>query len=141
MAYEHSEGVGDEAAATVLLRDGFVTEAFIDLARTQNRTDAREARLTELKARLAQRVMATPAAGCLWVVCPSCQPCSDNVAQVRWPGSSSATLSLKGWQEDDWVSGGGVVMSRRRGQAQPAFSHMPDSSRPSVEISFASAMR
>ena len=55
-------GVGDKAAATLLLRDGFVTEAFIDLARAQNRTDAQEARLDELKARLAQRVMATPAA-------------------------------------------------------------------------------
>jgi hypothetical protein len=55
-------GVGDEAAATLLLRDGFVTDAFIDLAGTQNRTDAQEARLDELKARLAQQVMATPAA-------------------------------------------------------------------------------
>jgi hypothetical protein len=55
--------VGDQTAATLLLRDGFVTDAFIDLVRTQHRTDSQEARLDELKARLAQRVMATPAAG------------------------------------------------------------------------------
>jgi hypothetical protein len=51
-----------ERATTVLLRDGFVTDAFIDLARTENRTAEQEARLDELKADLAQRVMATPAA-------------------------------------------------------------------------------
>ncbi|MBB5164580.1 hypothetical protein [Mycobacterium sp. AZCC_0083] len=47
---------------TLLLRDGFVTEEFIDLARTDDRTDAQERRLVGLKAQLAQRVMATPAA-------------------------------------------------------------------------------
>jgi hypothetical protein len=47
---------------TLLLRDGFVTEEFIDLARTEARTEAQERRLDELKAQLAQRVMATPAA-------------------------------------------------------------------------------
>jgi hypothetical protein len=47
---------------TLLLRDGFVTEEFIDLARTEARTDADELRLDTLKAQLAQRVMATPAA-------------------------------------------------------------------------------
>ena len=51
-----------ERATTVLLRDGFVTDAFIDLARTENRTAEQEARLDDLKADLAQRVMATPAA-------------------------------------------------------------------------------
>ena len=54
-------GVG-ERTATLLLRDGFVTAEFIDLARTEDRTDAQEVRLDELKAQLAQRVMATPAA-------------------------------------------------------------------------------
>jgi hypothetical protein len=44
---------------TLLLRDGFVTEEFIDLARTETRTDAQEQRLDELKAQLAQRVMTT----------------------------------------------------------------------------------
>lgn len=53
-------GIGGQTA-TLLLRDGFVTDDFIDLARTENRTDAQEARLDELKARLARRVMGTPA--------------------------------------------------------------------------------
>jgi hypothetical protein len=48
--------------ATLLLRDGFVTDEFIDLARTGNRSDAQEQRLDELKAQLAQRVMSSPAA-------------------------------------------------------------------------------
>ena len=48
--------------ATLLLRDGFVTDEFIDLARTENRSDAQEQRLDELKAQLAQRVMSSPAA-------------------------------------------------------------------------------
>ena len=41
--------IGDRAA-TLLLRDGFVTDEFIDLARTENRTAEQEARLDELKA-------------------------------------------------------------------------------------------
>ena len=53
--------IGDRAA-TLLLRDGFVTNEFIDLARAQDRTAAQESRLDELKAELAQQVMATPAA-------------------------------------------------------------------------------
>jgi len=48
------------ATATLLLRDGFVTDEFIDLARTENRTDVQERRLDELKAQLAQRVLGTP---------------------------------------------------------------------------------
>jgi len=48
--------------ATLLLRDGFVTEEFIDLARTESRTDVQERRFDELKAQLAQKVMAAPAA-------------------------------------------------------------------------------
>jgi hypothetical protein len=47
--------------ATLLLRDGFVTDEFIDLARKENRTDAQEQRLDELKAQLAQRVLSTAA--------------------------------------------------------------------------------
>jgi hypothetical protein len=47
---------------TLLLRDGFVTAEFIDLARTDGRSDTEEARLSELKAALAQRIMATSAA-------------------------------------------------------------------------------
>jgi hypothetical protein len=48
--------------AMLVLRDGFVTDEFIDMARTENRTDEQEQRLDELKAQLAQRVMAAPAA-------------------------------------------------------------------------------
>jgi hypothetical protein len=51
----------DGSAVTLLLRDGFVTDEFIDLARTDDRTDAQERRLDGLKAQLAQRVMAAPA--------------------------------------------------------------------------------
>ncbi len=53
--------IGDRAV-TLLLRDGFVTDEFIDLARTESRTAAQEHRLDQLKAALAQRVMAAPAA-------------------------------------------------------------------------------
>ncbi len=45
--------------ATLLLRDGFVTDEFIDLARAENRSDTQEQRLDELKAQLAQRVLST----------------------------------------------------------------------------------
>lgn len=44
-------------SVTLLLRDGFVTDEFIDLARVENRDDAQEKRLDELKAKLAQRVV------------------------------------------------------------------------------------
>jgi hypothetical protein len=47
---------------TLLLRGGLIEDEFIDLARTEGRTDAQERRLDALKAQLAQRVMATPAA-------------------------------------------------------------------------------
>ena len=43
------------------LRDGFVTAEFIDLARTENRSAAQEARLDELKADLCAGIMAEPA--------------------------------------------------------------------------------
>ena len=51
-----------ERSVTLLLRDGFVTVEFIELARTDHRTGEQEQRLDELKAQLAQRVMAAPAA-------------------------------------------------------------------------------
>ena len=47
--------------ATLLLRDGFVSDEFVDLARAENRSDEQEQRLDELKAQLAQRVMAASA--------------------------------------------------------------------------------
>ena len=51
-----------DTSVTLLLRDGFVTDEFIDLARTPDRTADQERRLDELKAQLAQRFMAAPAA-------------------------------------------------------------------------------
>ena len=51
----------DGAAVTLLLRDGFVDDEFIDLARAERRTEAQELRLDSLKAQLAQRVMAPSA--------------------------------------------------------------------------------
>jgi hypothetical protein len=53
--------IGDRAA-TLLLHDGFVTDEFIDLARTESRTEDEESRLDNLKARLAQRVTTAAAA-------------------------------------------------------------------------------
>jgi hypothetical protein len=50
----------DDRAATLVLRDGFVTDEFLDLARTENRAEQQERRLDELKAQLAQQIMATP---------------------------------------------------------------------------------
>jgi len=53
----------DAGSVTLVLRDGFVTEEFIDLARTPDRTPKQEHHLDELKAQLAARILATPAAG------------------------------------------------------------------------------
>ncbi|RDH75182.1 hypothetical protein DVS77_27790 [Mycolicibacterium moriokaense] len=53
-------GVGGRVA-TLLLRDGFVTDEFIDLARAEDRTADQERHLDDLKADLARRVMATAA--------------------------------------------------------------------------------
>lgn len=47
--------------ATLLLRHGFVTGEFIELASKPDRTQAEETRLDGLKAQLAQRVLAAPA--------------------------------------------------------------------------------
>jgi hypothetical protein len=46
---------------TLTLRDGFVTDEFIDLARTDRRTAEQERRLDELKLAMAERVMGRPA--------------------------------------------------------------------------------
>jgi hypothetical protein len=48
-------------AVTLVLREGFVTEAFIDLARLERRTDEQERRLAAMKLELATRVMDAPA--------------------------------------------------------------------------------
>jgi hypothetical protein len=50
-----------ERSVTLVLRDGFVTDEFIDLARTQQRTADQEQRLDTLKREMANRVMARPA--------------------------------------------------------------------------------
>ena len=42
---------------TLILRDGFVTDEFIDLARTEGRSAEQEARLDRLKREMAERVM------------------------------------------------------------------------------------
>lgn len=49
------------SAVTLVLREGFVTDQFIDLARTEERTEQQEAKLDELKQSLAQSLMAEPA--------------------------------------------------------------------------------
>jgi hypothetical protein len=53
-------GLG-ERAVTLLLRDGFVTAEFIDLARAESRDAEQERRLGALKLQLAERVLARPA--------------------------------------------------------------------------------
>ena len=50
-----------ERQVTLLLRPGFVTDEFIDLARTEQRSAVQEQRLDALKLALAARVMARPA--------------------------------------------------------------------------------
>lgn len=47
---------------TLLLREGFVSDEFIDLARTEPRDARQERRLTELKLELSRHVMSRPAA-------------------------------------------------------------------------------
>ena len=49
-------------ATTLAVRHGFVTDEFIDLARTEGRTPGQERRLDVLKREMADRVMARPAA-------------------------------------------------------------------------------
>jgi hypothetical protein len=46
---------------TLAVRQGFVTDEFIDLARTDPRSEEQERRLDRLKREMADRVMATPA--------------------------------------------------------------------------------
>ena len=48
--------------ATLAVRPGFVTDAFIELARTEDRTPAQERELDVLKREMADRVLAAPAA-------------------------------------------------------------------------------
>jgi hypothetical protein len=50
-----------ERMVTLTLRDGYVTEEFIDLARMEDRSPEEETRLTVLKQEMADRVMAARA--------------------------------------------------------------------------------
>ena len=50
-----------ERELTLSVRDGFVTDEFVDLARTEPRTPEQETRLATLKAEMAERVMDAPA--------------------------------------------------------------------------------
>lgn len=50
-----------ERHVSLVLREGFVTDEFIDLARTEERTADQEQRLDTLKRELAERVMGKPA--------------------------------------------------------------------------------
>jgi hypothetical protein len=54
-------GLGGDSV-TLLLREGFVTEEFIDLARKDGRSEQEEAHLDVLKGELADRVMGAAAA-------------------------------------------------------------------------------
>ena len=51
-----------ERTVTLAVREGIIDPEFIDLVRTEGRTDEQKARLEVLKAELAQRTMATAAA-------------------------------------------------------------------------------
>lgn len=51
-----------DSEVTLLLREGYVTEEFIDMVRKADRSAEDEARLVELKEEMAERVMASPAA-------------------------------------------------------------------------------
>lgn len=49
-------------SVTLLVREGYVTDEFVDLARKEGRSAAEERQLDELKRGMAQRVMASAAA-------------------------------------------------------------------------------
>ena len=51
-----------DRTVTLQVREGFVTDEFIDLARTENRSAEQESRLTVLKREMADRVMSARAA-------------------------------------------------------------------------------
>ena len=63
-----------ERRVTLVLREGFVTEQFIDLAQKNQRTPQEEALLEELKAKLAEHIMATPAADVYELADPTSDP-------------------------------------------------------------------
>jgi hypothetical protein len=59
-----------EREVTLAVSDGFVTDEFVDLARTESRTPEQESRLTVLKAEMAERVVAAPADAVYSAECP-----------------------------------------------------------------------
>ena len=63
------------------LREGYVTDEFIDLARTEGRDAAQERRLDALKLEMAERVMARPAQE---VYDAEVVPSGDQRARARW---------------------------------------------------------
>ena len=52
-----------DRTATLVVRDGFVTEEFLNLARREDRTSAEQEQLVAMKLEMADRVMSAPAAG------------------------------------------------------------------------------
>ncbi len=50
-----------DRTVTLLLREGYVTDEFLDLARKPDLTDEENARLTQLKAEMAENVTGSPA--------------------------------------------------------------------------------
>ena len=66
-----------EARTTLALREGFVSDEFIDLARTEQRTADQERRLAMLKQEMADRVMARPASEVYDVTDPVGRPTGD----------------------------------------------------------------
>jgi hypothetical protein len=49
-----------DRTVTLQIRDGFVTDEFITLARMPNRSEAQEAHLAVLKQEMADRLLAVP---------------------------------------------------------------------------------
>lgn len=56
-----------DGTVTLLLRDGFVSAEFIDLARADARSAEQDARLTVLKAEMAERIMGSAATDVYYV--------------------------------------------------------------------------
>jgi hypothetical protein len=63
-----SAGFRHGCTATLLMRPGFITAEFFELAGKAERDRAEEARLDEMKAQLAQRILAVCARGVYEVV-------------------------------------------------------------------------
>ena len=73
-------------SVTLVLREGYVSDEFVALARQDERSEAEEQRLTQLKRELADRVMAEPAEAVYDVAGAGCAPCAPG-----WRRRASAT--------------------------------------------------